>query len=157
MRPNRITRSFMLSMCEVDKNTGCFNWSGSVGLKGYGQVSHRGKNKAAHRVMFLLFNGRLGKRDCVLHRCDNPGCINPDHLFAGTRGDNNKDRSRKGRSVFGDRHPLSKLDDDLAMEIYLSPLSSRAAAEKYNISKTLVKNIRNRKTWRHIHDDKSAA
>lgn len=85
------------SMTFADVN-GCWNWTGEKRPKGYGVVIHAGEKIAAHRLMFALtypdisITGRL-----VCHHCDNPACINPGHLYAGTYTDNNRDTVRRGR------------------------------------------------------------
>lgn len=73
--------------------SGCLEWRGPCDPKGYGKVNG---GKLAHRVSYQLAKGDPGEA-CVLHRCDNPPCIEPDHLFLGTRGDINRDTAAKGR------------------------------------------------------------
>jgi hypothetical protein len=138
---------------EVIKLNECKEWQGSFHHTGYGSITVNKKQWLAHRLLWTIYNGEIPSGMCILHRCDNRSCVNPDHLFLGTRGDNNTDRAEKGRSCRGILHPLSKLTDKLALEVYQSSLSSRKAAKYYNISPTLVKNIRNKRTWRHIHGD----
>jgi hypothetical protein len=78
----------------------CWLWTGRLTDKGYGQVKHRGKACRAHRVAWREWkNGRLGSR-VLLHICDTPRCINPDHLRVGTQLHNVHDMIRKGRAVF---------------------------------------------------------
>ena len=77
---------------------GCWEWQKSRNLKGYGYFQTLGQ-RLAHRVSYIIHNGEFDKKLCVLHRCDNPPCVNPDHLFLGTVNDNNKDRHAKGRTV----------------------------------------------------------
>lgn len=149
---NYITKQFLLNNVTQDNTTNCLNWNLYVSKTiGYGTISHRNKLKLIHRISYLLFKGKIPKNMCVLHTCDNRKCINPDHLFIGTKGDNNRDRANKNRSIKGEKHPIAKLTDSLALEIYYSPLSSREAAKYYGISATLVKNIRRKTAWRHIH------
>jgi len=79
------------------KENECWPWTGGK-IKGYGYLILNGSGYYAHRVSWLLFSGEdpLGK--CVLHKCDNPPCINPDHLYAGSHGDNMRDMFRRGRA-----------------------------------------------------------
>lgn len=92
------------SLYEIDRN-GCWNWIGTIDHRGYGVLSMpRPKRRIkAHRMSWTLHVGPIPSQasyhgTCVLHRCDNPCCVNPCHLFLGTAGDNNRDRAKKGRS-----------------------------------------------------------
>jgi hypothetical protein len=81
----------------VTKTDGCWLWTGATTKFGYGRLSHNGKMISAHRLSFLLAGNELPTELCVLHKCDNPACVRPDHLFSGTKADNNEDTKRKGR------------------------------------------------------------
>lgn len=78
--------------------SGCVEWIGARNADGYGLTRTEGKQRLAHRVSYERSNGVIPDGLCVLHRCDNPPCLNPDHLFVGTRGDNAKDCTAKGRN-----------------------------------------------------------
>lgn len=79
---------------------GCWEWTGCVDSKGYPKLRNHYKRVSAHRLSFEIFSGvKPSSSDCVCHRCDNPGCVNPEHLFVGTSSDNMKDMVRKGRDV----------------------------------------------------------
>ena len=92
----------MRSLPELMANTAphgeCMVWQGGCERGGYGSVQHNGETWKAHRLVFHLLNGQIPKGLDVMHTCDNPPCINPDHLMAGTRKDNVRDMMRKGRS-----------------------------------------------------------
>lgn len=88
----------------VQKGNGCWLWQGSKSPKGYGVISYQGKAWRAHRLAYKFTRGDIPAGLCVLHRCDNPSCVRPDHLFLGTHGENNTDRARKGRNATGERH-----------------------------------------------------
>lgn len=82
----------------ASNSSGCWEWTASRTPQGYGKFKSFGE-QLAHRVSFILHISPLTKDICVLHKCDNPSCVNPDHLFLGDRDLNNKDRAAKGRSV----------------------------------------------------------
>lgn len=94
----------------VDSDTECWIWQGSFFSDGYGQISFKNRPLRVHRAVMELLNGVPGMIDKtnaiqVLHRCDNPKCLNPEHLFLGDAADNMHDRDAKGRTCKGERHP----------------------------------------------------
>lgn len=97
---------------------GCWEWHGSI-TKGYGMILFEGRNQYAHRVAWILTNGPIPDGLQVCHRCDNPLCVRPDHLFLGTVSDNMQDMYDKGRGnkPQGASHPNAKLTDDQVEEI----------------------------------------
>jgi hypothetical protein len=80
-----------------EPNTGCLLWLGKVGTDGYGLFKVGGKRRAAHRVSYEIHKGPIPPGLWVLHRCDTPACVNPEHLFLGTHADNMRDMVAKGR------------------------------------------------------------
>lgn len=114
--------------------TGCWEWSASKNNKGYGLIwsPEDGKKILAHRFSYRHFvDSNLGAGQVVLHSCDNPGCVNPGHLSAGTKKDNSIDAARKGRSggmMLPDAKVISLLRD------YIAGLGHREIAAKYGIS-----------------------
>ena len=88
---------------KVVSPTGCWEWAGARDKDGYGQtppLDGRSGAVRAHRLAWTLTNGPIPKGLLVCHHCDNPACINPDHLWLGTSTDNNRDRERKGRGRY---------------------------------------------------------
>lgn len=96
---------------KVNKTSSCWIWIGADdGRKGYGRINVNGKTAKAHRISYELFNGEIKDNLNVLHKCDNPKCVNPDHLFLGTQKMNMADMYSKNRAVhhLGESHHNGK-------------------------------------------------
>lgn len=150
----RFKRHFVAS----DPND-CWEWRGLRGSKGYGLLSvsvGRGTwNEGAHRLVYLLTNGPLPDlpehgQAHVLHRCDNPPCVNPAHLFVGTYGDNNRDKAAKGRAPRGETHPITRLTEAQVRALRSDPRSQRVLAKVYGIADSTVHRIKHAKAWAHV-------
>jgi hypothetical protein len=127
--------------------SGCWLWLMSVNNHGYGTRGFSGKNALAHRVSWVLHRGPIPDGLHVLHRCDNPACVNPDHLFLGTHADNMQDMVRKGRVKSG----MAKLDMDKANEIRQlrkSGMTSAAVGRRYGVSDGNVRMVWENRIWR---------
>lgn len=132
---------------------GCWPWMGSRSPKGYGQFMWPDrKPRRAPRVMWWLVFGAIPDGMFVLHRCDNPCCVNPTHLFLGTMKDNTRDMVLKGRArgARGEKHRNAHLTADDVREIRSATGPHREMAERFNISEPHVSNIRARKKWKHL-------
>jgi HNH endonuclease len=154
------TLSVFFSRCRLSE-TGCWIWTASVDKRGYGYFKAIGGRKGsgrgdlAHRLSHELFKGPIGEGLFVLHSCDMPAYVNPDHLRVGTQKENMADcisrgRFRPGGSKCGSENQLSKLNDDDVVEIRSSPLSAIDLAKRYGIDRTNVYAIINGKTWTHV-------
>lgn len=127
----------------------CWIWIGALNPPGaYGVIWHEGANLFAHRASWILFRFPIPSDLCVLHRCDVRHCVNPDHLFLGTKAENMADRDAKGRNARGENHPKAKLTLDDVRAIRESRLPQRALASQYAVTQTNIKNIQHRKIWK---------
>lgn len=141
--------------------SGCWEWMASRTPLGYGQFNYLGTRKLAHRVAWILFVGpippdpsnRYGTMN-VLHRCDNPRCVNPEHLFLGNQFDNSTDSVSKGRwgkrGLKGSAHGRARLTEEIVREILASTDSLSALADRYKVSRGTISHIRKRRSWRHL-------
>lgn len=140
----------------------CWTWTGAVTNRGYGNFYHNGAYVGAHRVAWLLAHGEIPEGLCVLHKCDNRRCVNPYHLWLGTKSDNSLDCSRKGRRYSpsaeclrrGEQHGIAKLTNQQALEIYRryseQDTTLRRLADEFGIGRQSVWNIVHGKTWAHL-------
>lgn len=123
----------------IDERTGCINWIGSTAFGGHGQLRTKNKRSvAAHRVSWEHHNGPIPAGMKVCHHCDNPPCVNPDHLFLGTQADNMRDMIKKGRNRRGATHHNAKLSDARVIEIILANGTQREIAKQFGVSQTYV-------------------
>lgn len=146
----------------------CWLWQGGKLPFGHGRwLERKGKAWMAHRYAFEAMVGPIGD-SCVCHRCDNPACVNPAHLFLGTRSDNHADMVAKGRNAKGDTHgshihqarrprgsknPAAKLTEEQVREIRAAIAAGeqqRPVAARYGVSQPLIGMIARREWWRHV-------
>lgn len=140
--------------------SGCWLWLGAIDSKGYGHISNGPRRIMASRASWLLAHGSFPNNLYVLHRCDNPACVNPDHLFLGTHQDNMDDMMAKGRRAVGDKvaskgenHPGAKLKDADIINIrrdHKNGEPQTSIAKRLNMSLPPINQIVNRKSWKHI-------
>lgn len=139
------------SKVAIGDEDACWLWTAGTNAKGYGRFHVPGTLSdavLAHRYALEQKIGPLPKGVCSLHRCDNPPCCNPKHLFAGTRVDNNEDMRVKGRAAApplykGETHPRSVLPDTQVAAIRDDPRTQTQIAEAFKVSQTTVWRIKN--------------
>ena len=148
-------KQYILDRIEIDKGTGCWEWTGTYFFNGYaraGLYKRKGRKFSQHanRMSYEIFKGNIPKSMLVCHRCDNPKCVNPEHLFLGTTKDNMRDMVEKGRSLYGERSINSKLTEKKVLKIRESKKSKEFLAEKYKVSVWTIRDVLIRRTWKHI-------
>lgn len=136
----------------VDDASGCWSWKTPTN-RDRGQINIGGKTHLACRVTWEVYRGEIPDGMHVLHACDNPRCVNPDHLWLGTHADNMADKKAKGRAhrLPGEKHPMAKITDDDAREIYRLVValgqSSPIVAEMFGVNYHTVRKIATGKQW----------
>jgi hypothetical protein len=134
--------------------SGCWPWRGRVGAHGYGLIGSRDRHLRANRVAFELFNGPIGTGLVIRHTCDNPVCVNPAHLLAGTDAENSQDMVDRGRQQRGSRHRQTHLSEEDVRQIRIwhsaGDRTKKELAGMFGISRSAVGLIVNRKTWKHV-------
>lgn len=147
----------------VDRSGGpdaCWPWVGGRFPAGYGRFEGPrdpdGKRHVylAHRLAYQAENGIELKRNdrhiLICHRCDNPSCCNPSHLFAGSPADNMTDMLTKGRGVVGSQRQNAKLNEGAALAILSSSATHKTLAEQYGVCYQAIQHVRARRQWKHV-------
>jgi hypothetical protein len=155
-RRNEVHNQDLWFWPKVQKGEGCWLWQAST-AQGYGLVQFEGRKQKAHRVSYMLRVGEIpADKPCVLHSCDNPSCVNPDHLFVGTKKDNTQDMLRKGRdrhnpNSAGERNGravLVRADVETLRSRYAVGDGSYASlAQEYGVTKGCIRDIVKKRTW----------
>lgn len=136
----------------------CWKWTGQQGHCGYGRLEERRghcrKVIYAHRVSWEIHFGAIPKGKHVLHRCDNPSCVNPAHLFLGDQRTNNADKIAKNRQAKGIRFPRAKLNDAAVIEIWrlnkIEKQTQQSIADRFGVSISQINFVLKRRTWKHV-------
>lgn len=136
--------------------SGCWLWTASTNRSGYGQFMIKPRPYLAHRVSWSLLRGSIPEGMHVLHKCDTPACVNPDHLFLGTDADNVKDMYAKGRQglgnrLCGERHGMAKIPVDVVKAVFLADSGTqKQIAERFGITESSVNAIRSGRQWSSV-------
>lgn len=142
----------LLYSCALDVDSGCWIWLRTTNGR-YGHINIRMKKRYVHRLMYEITRGSIPKGNFICHKCDNPRCINPAHLFTGTHNDNMKDASVKGRMNLGENHGSSKLtakDILLIREMLNAGEKQSDIAQHFGVCQTNISHINLGKSWSHV-------
>lgn len=131
----------------VDKGPGCWEWTGSLRHKGYGQF---GPGIKAHRFSYELHNGPIPEGFVVRHTCHNPRCVNPAHLLVGTVAENNQDMALSGRAAHGEHHHSTRLTSDEVLAIHDDTRTCKEISIDYDVSPMTVSRIKRKQTWKYL-------
>lgn len=144
---------------KVVKSDGCWVWKGETGRYGRGRIHAEGRYVQASHLSYRINRGAIPSGLFVLHSCDNPNCINPDHLFLGTQTDNMRDMARKGRGYLqkhpektqGEKHPMHKLTTDQVLMIRSTKgVKHGVLAKTFGVCRQSIDNIFSGKRWGHV-------
>lgn len=138
-----------------EPNTGCWLWLGGMTGSGYGAAF----GNMAHRLSYQAYHGAIPFGLVVRHKCDQPSCVNPEHLAVGTHQDNMGDKTRRGRAAGagkGMAHWKASLSDAQVMAIIGDTRPQRVIAADYGIRQQAVSKIKRRETWGHLYDPDAA-
>jgi hypothetical protein len=142
---------------KVNKTDGCWLWTASKNWAGYGKFWTGEVLTASHRFSFELMHGPITNGRCVLHKCDNPACVRPDHLFLGTHADNIHDMMRKGRRGYtglrGTKNHKAKLTENHVRSIrrHLEQGSRRSEiAKQLGVNWSTIDRIAKGERWKHV-------
>jgi hypothetical protein len=146
--------------------SGCWEWVGAKTSQGYGSLRFNGKSVKAHRLSYSLINGEIPDGRMICHHCDNPSCVRPSHLYAGTAADNVRDCYVRGRNAnnlpklqaarplqVGERHPQSKLTAEIASQMRGMRAKGEAfsrIADQFNVSRPAARDAIQGITWKCV-------
>jgi len=131
--------------------SGCWECiSHSKDIDGYPRIRWDSKSNKMHRFFYFLYKGSIPAGMHVCHHCDNPSCVNPDHLFLGDNQQNTQDRHAKGRSAKGSMIASAMLTEIDVINILKSKKPQVELARHYGVSKACISRIKLRRTWKHV-------
>ena len=130
----------------IRKTDFCWEWIGYKDKNGYGRISKKRRFFSVHRISWELHNGKIPDGLCVLHSCDNPSCVNPDHLFLGSFQNNSNDCVIKGRRP----SKLKKEDIPIIKNMISMGFFQKTIADKFDVNQSTISLISSGKNWGHV-------
>ena len=151
------TKNFSWDRVQILGASECWTWMGPINTWGYGDCLFRGKRSNASRAAYIETAGSIGQGLVVCHKCDNPACCNPAHLFAATQAENLMDCRSKGRAVYltGKDHPrkTAKMTEDmvlLAKELYKKGISQSEIGRRMGLNSSTISRAVRGESWGHV-------
>lgn len=142
--PQSIIHKFMAKV-KFSGSEDCWTWKGGKSPRGYGYLSHK-RNLRAHRVSYAIVHGDLPEGLQICHECDNPSCVNPSHLFAGTAQENSHDCVRKGRHVSA----MTKFTKEQVIAIRADNRNYRDIAKEYGVHDKTISYMKRGLSYKHV-------
>ncbi len=132
--------------------SGCWLWTGTLSINGYGQFGDNYRTRGAHRVSYEMHKGPIPPGAYILHKCDVKSCVNPEHLYAGSAQDNRDDAERRNRvrHLYGSEHPSTKLTDQEVLVIAASEEPGRTLAARYKVCPATISEIQTGRKRSHV-------
>ena len=151
--PHRKMPLYKKFLMHVNDTGECWEWMGVKNATGYGRLYHKSKPIAAHRYSYSIYNGLIKDGQLIRHTCDNPSCVNPEHLISGSNMDNSRDMKDRGRGIRGEKVSASKLkkaDIPVIIKKRKQGVKLTELAKEFGVSAETIKHVVKRKTWKHV-------
>jgi len=135
---------------KINEETGCWEWIANKDSYGYGQFTYNGNTIKAHRLAWKIMYGDIPEGMSVLHKCDNPSCVNYFHLFLGSQKDNMVDMVTKGRRGIGNSR-LTKQDVSFIRILLRANIKQEVISQFWGVDQKTISNIKRNVAWKHLN------
>jgi hypothetical protein len=138
---------------KVNKTESCWLWTGCCFSSGYGALSVDDIPIYTHRYSYEIHKGKIPEGLLIRHTCDNPPCVNPNHLLVGTRADNVMDMVERNRQARGSKNGQAKLTEDDVNEIKIFRefgFTQQELGKMYGVSQSTITRLLSKKRWGHL-------